>query len=369
MTTKFKYASIMSLVVVVLASLVIWRVVGNARLAEAKRIVPPLPVDTTRSVVRPMPIQLTAVGQVQSQHTVMVQPQVSGLLERVYFREGQYVHAGERLFTIAPAPFEAAVASAKSAYLTAKAEANREAPLAAKDYVAPQDYESAVALATQAKAALQQAEINLAYTTIRSPINGLTGSLTVRAGNLVSPTAGAPLVTINQMAPILVQFNIPQQFLPETLHYHALGGIRVFVTREDGTGNLGAGQLVFIDNNVNPSTGTIMLKARIPNKTTKLWPGQYVGVTMRLAIQPRAVVVPQTAVQSGQTGNFVYTIADGRAVIIPVTENRQVGDDAVLSKGLKAGELVITRVPRTLRDHMPVTENRRSATPGPRSSP
>ena len=354
MSTRIKYLSVMGLIVVVLGSLVAWRIVSNARLADARHVMPPLPVDTTLAVIKPMPIQLTVVGQVQSEHTVLVQPQVSGMLQRVYFHEGQYVHMGQPLFLIDPAPFQAAVASAKAAYLTAKAQADREAPLAAKDYVAPQAYESAAAAATQAKAALQQAEINLSYTTIRSPINGLTGNLTVRADNLVSQTAATPLVTINQMQPILVQFNVPQQFLPRVLRYNAKHSIRVFVSREDGSGNLGEGDLVFIDNSVNTSTGTVMLKARIPNQTTQLWPGQYVSVEMRLAIQPDAVVIPQTAVQAGQNGNFVYTVVNRRAVILPVTEDRQVGDEAVIAKGLKAGEIVITRVPRTLRANMPV---------------
>ncbi|HVC28958.1 MAG TPA: efflux RND transporter periplasmic adaptor subunit [Gammaproteobacteria bacterium] len=357
MNKKVKYLSTGGLIVAILVMLIAWRIISNARIADTKLVARALPVETAISTIKPMPIEFTAVGQVQSEHTVVVQPQVSGMLKQVLFKEGQYVRKGQRLFLIDPAPFEAALASAKSAYLTAKAQADREAPLAAKDYVSPQGYESAVATATQAKAALQQAKINLSYTNIRSQIDGLTGSLTVKAGNVVSPAATTPLVTINQMKPILVQFNIPQRLLPQVRHYDGLHSTRVFITNEDSSDDLGTGTLVFIDNTVNTDTGTVMLKAEIPNKKVQLWPGQYVGVTLQLTIQPDAVVVPDAAVQAGQNGNFVYTVVNNHTVIVPVTKDRQVGDEAVISKGLKAGEVVITRVPRTLRANMRVIVN------------
>lgn len=357
MSKKTKVLFIIGMVVAILIVLVAWRVISNARIANAKHETPALTVDTAVAIIKPMPIQLATIGQVQSEHTVAMQPQISGVLKQVFFREGQYVHTGEPLFLIDPAPYEAALASAKAAYLTAKAQADREAPLAAKDYVSPQDYESAVATATQAKATLQQAEINLSYTSIRSPIDGLTGNLAVKAGNVVTPTATTPLVTINQMQPILVQFTIPQQSLPEVRHYDSAHAITVFVNHEDGSGSLGQGKLVFIDNTVNTGTGTVMLKAEIPNKHVQLWPGQYVGVTLQLTIQPDAVVVPDSAVQTGQDGNFVYTVVNSHAVIVPVTQDRQIGDEAVISKGLKPGEVVITHVPRTLKNAMPVIPN------------
>ncbi|MGA9854131.1 MAG: efflux RND transporter periplasmic adaptor subunit [Gammaproteobacteria bacterium] len=365
MNKKAKVLFIIGMVAAILVVLVAWRVISNARLANAKRAIQALPVDTAVAVTKPMPIQLTAIGQVQSEHTVAVQPQISGVLKQVYFQEGQYVRTGQPLFLIDPAPYIAALASAKAAYLTAKAQADREAPLAAKDYISPQDYESAVATATQAKAALQQAQINLSYTLISSPIDGLTGSLSVKAGNVVTPTsttATTPLVTINQMKPILVQFTIPQQSLPEVRHYDSAHSITVIVNNEDGSGNLGQGKLVFIDNAVNNTTGTLMLKAEIPNQHVQLWPGQYVGVTLQLTIQPDALVIPDTAVQAGQDGSFVYTVVDNKAVIAPVTQDRQIGDAAVISKGLKAGEVVITHVPRTLKNDMPVIPNATSAT-------
>ncbi len=357
MNKKTRIFGIVGLIAAMLVVLVAWRIISNAQLANRKHRIEALPVDTTAAFIKPMPIQFSVVGQVQSEHTVAVQPQVSGVLKQVYFKEGQYVHNGQQLFLIDPAPYETALASAKAAYLTAKAQADREAPLAAKDYVSPQNYESTVAAATQAKAAMQQAQINLSYTSIRSPIDGLTGNLSVKAGNVVSPNSSTPLVTVNQMRPILVQFNVPQQVLPEVRQYDAAHTIRVLITHEDGSGDLGQGKLVFIDNTVNTDTGTVMLKAELPNRQVQLWPGQYVGVTVQLAIQPDALVIPDSAVQSGQEGNFVYTVVDNKAVIVPVTQDRQIGDLAVISKGLKAGEVVITHVPRTLKNGVPVILN------------
>ena len=354
MNKKARFLTIGGLIVAILVVLVAWRVISNARAGRGKLPDGPLPVDTAAVIRKSMPVQLLAVGQVQSEHTVNVQPQVSGVLKQVFFTEGQYVHKGQPLFQIDPGPFEAALDSAKAAYLTAKAQADREAPLAAKDYISPQDYQTAVSTATQAQAALQQAQINLSYTNIVSPIDGLTGNLAVKAGNVVSPTGTTPLVTINQMQPILVQFNIPQNFLQQVRQYDAQHGIRVFITREDGTGNLGQGKLVFIDNTVNTSTGTVMLKAEVPNKTVQLWPGQYVGVTVQLTVQPNAVVIPSTAIQSSEQGNFVYKVVKDTAVVQPVVVNRQIGNLVVISSGLEGGEQVITLVSRNLRPNIKV---------------
>ena len=204
---------------------------------------------------------------------------------------------------------------------------------------------------------MQQAKINLSYTRIVSPIDGLTGNLMIKSGNVVSPANVAPLVTINQMKPILVQYNLAQQFLPEIRKYNAEHDIRVFITNEDGTGTRGEGNLVFIDNTVNTATGTVMFKAELPNQDIRLWPGEYVGVNTRLAAQADAVTIPNSAVQSGQNDNFVYEIVDGVAKVRDITVNRVVGSLAVISSGLKGGEQVVTQVPRSLRPGLVITTN------------
>jgi RND family efflux transporter MFP subunit len=314
-----------------------------------------LTVEVIAARIQPMPVLLQSVGQVVSQHTVQIRPQVSGMLNDVFFKEGQSVFKGQHLFLIEPAPFEAALASARAASENAKANADRLETIVTKGYVTQQDYRNARALADQAQGAYQQAQINLSYTDLRAPIAGRTGSVTVKSGNIVSPADAAQLVAINEMQPILVQFNIPQQFLARVRQYQARPGISVSVADDKGAGKLDEGVLVFIDNAVNANTGTIMLKAQMPNGHEQLWPGQYVNVSMQLTVEPKAVVVPQTAIQTGQNGNYVYVVEQGKAEARDVSVDRQMGDLAVLSAGLAGSEQVISKVPRGLRAGMKVT--------------
>jgi RND family efflux transporter MFP subunit len=340
---------VVATIITVLIALVEWRTADNGGKPKGNRSDKPLPVEMATVQVQAMPITLQVVGQVQSEHSVQIRPQVSGMLQAVYFKEGQAVNKGQKLFRIDPSQYETALVAARAEWEYTKEQAQRLAPLAGKEYVTTQEYDNARAAVDKAQAALKQAEINLAYTDIRAPIAGRTGNLGAKSGNLVAPQDSTPLVVINQMQPILVQYSIPQQNLSELRRYQALKSIRIFITREDGSGDLGQGELVFIDNTVNTETGTVMLKARVGNAHEQLWPGQYVGVRTQFAMQAGAVVVPQTAVQTGQNGNFVYVVEDGNAVIRAVQVDRQVGDLAVIASGLKAGETVVTRAPRNLR--------------------
>jgi RND family efflux transporter MFP subunit len=341
--------------VAILVLLVALRVWSNVRNSHRHEEVDNLAVTIGIAKVQPMPVTLTAVGQVVSEHAVQIRPQVSGMLKEVYFTEGQNVEAGQKLFLIDPGPFEAALASAKAAWENAKANADRLEPLAKQDFATPQEYENARATADQAQAAYQQAQINLSYTDIRAPSAGRTGSLAVKTGNIVAPADVAPLVAVNQMQPIQVTFQLAQQFLPQVREYEAKHNLKVTVTREDGSGHLDDGKLVFIDNAVNTVTGTVMFKASLPNKQEQLWPGQYVGVTLQLALQQDAVVVPQSAVLTGQQGNYLYVVKDGVAQPQDVKVDRQIGDLAVISSGLKGDEKIVTEVPRNLRPGLHVT--------------
>ncbi len=339
-------------ILVVLVALRVW---SNIRNSHKHEQVDNLVVSMGQAKVQPMPVTLTAVGQVISEHAVQIRPQVSGMLKEVYFTEGQNVEAGQKLFLIDPGPYEAALSSAKAAWENAKANADRLEPLAKQDFATPQEYENARATADQAEAAYKQAQINLSYTDIRAPNAGRTGSLSVKSGNIVAPTDVSPLVAVNQMQPIQVQFQLAQQFLPQVREYDAKHSLKVTVTREDGSGHLDDGKLVFIDNAVNTVTGTVMFKASLPNKQEQLWPGQYVGVTLQLALQQNAVVVPQSAVLTGQQGNYVYVVKDGVADQRAVKVDRMAGDLAVISSGLKGDEQLITAVPRNLRPGIHVT--------------
>ena len=349
-------------ILVVLVALRVW---SNVRDSHRRDQVDNLMVSIGVAKVQPMPLTLTAVGQVISEHSVQIRPQVSGMLKEVYFTEGQTVSAGQKLLLIDPGPYEAALASAKAAWENAKANADRLEPLAKNDFVTPQEYENARATADQAEAAYKQAQINLSYTDIRAPFAGRTGSLAVKAGNIVAPTDANPLLAVNQMQPIQVQFQLAQQFLPQVRDYDALHQLRVQITHEDGSDHLDQGKLVFIDNTVNTSTGTVMFKASMPNQHEQLWPGQYVGVTLQLALQQNAVVVPQSAVLTGQQGNYVYVVKDGVADQQSIKVDRVLGDVAVVSAGLKGGEQIVTAVPRNLRPGLHVTAAQTNSEPKP----
>lgn len=327
---------------------------------------PPVYVIGTRIARRSMPLWIKAVGQVQSEHSVGITPEVSGILMHVYFHQGQYVHRGQRLFEINPAPYRAAVEQARAAYLSAAAQASRDAKLVPRGFIAPQTYIAARATAAQDKAILAQAEINLGYTLIRSPIDGLAGEIMIRSGNVVGPTESTPLVTINQMSPILVSFQLPQRDLYPVLRDRRRHTIMVDVLRESVRDPLGEGPLTFIDNTVNASTGTFLAMARVANRPVRLWPGEYVAVRVILTVQKDALVVLQSAVQPGQHGDYVYAIAHGHATIVPVTESRQIGRYAVLAQGPPAGTLVVAHVPRRMRNGVPVHVERILPAPPPR---
>ncbi len=349
MTRKYILIIITVVTIALLMALVEWRTDDGGGKSKGKGPVKPLIVETVAVRVQAMPISLQVVGQVQPEHSVQIRPQVSGMLKDVYFREGQTVNKGQKLFRIDPSQYETTLIAARAELEFAKEQSQRLAPLATKEYVTNQEYDTARVAVDQAQAALKQAEINFSYTDIRAPITGRTGSLGAKPGNLVAPGDSNPLVVINQMQPILVIYSIPQQRLSELRRYQSQKSIRIFITNEDESGELGQGELVFIDNSVDTDTGTVLLKARVANSNEQLWPGQYVGVRTRFALQPDAVVIPQTAVQTGQSGNFVYVVEQGSAVIRTVQVDRQVGDLAVISSGLKPGEIVVTRAPRNLR--------------------
>lgn len=334
--------------IVAMGALAKWRLGGEEH-QHGGRAAKPLAVELVEVRVQPTPVFLRGVGQVHSEHSVQIRPQVGGQLREVYFTEGAEVKKGRRLFLIDPVPYQTTLEAARAELAYAKEQAKRLAPLAGKEYVTTQEYDNARIAVDKAGAALKQAEINLAYTDVTAPIAGRTGSLGAKVGDLVAPGDAVALVSINQLRPILVYYNIPQQDLAVLRRYQAEGGIRVFITHEDGSGALGEGDLVFVDNSVNADTGTVLLKARLANDDETLWPGQYVGVRTRLTVQSDAVVIPQSAVQTGQNGNFVYAVENGEAVIKGVQVDRQVDDMAVIASGLKVGETVVRRAPRNLR--------------------
>jgi multidrug efflux system membrane fusion protein len=315
---------------------------------------PPVPVTVATAERRAVPFELAATGTVEPLQTVAVQAQVGGTLQRVAFKEGDEVKRGQVLFELDPRPYRAALDQALAALARDRAqatnaaqEASRYQALADKQYVTAQQYAEVQTNATAAQAtlagsqaAVDQARLNLQYATIRAPITGRTGSLLVREGNLVRANATQPLVTINQLRPILVRFAVPAPNLP--LVQQHLGKNLVVRAEAIGGGEPSEGSLSFIDNAVDTATGTILLKGRFPNDDGALWPGAFVNVRLQLYVEPNALVIPAAAVVAGQQGNFVFVIQpDSSAATRAVTVNRTAGDFAIVSGDVEAGDRVV----------------------------
>ena len=331
-------------------------------------------VKTVAARIQPMPVIIESVGTVEPEHSVEVRAQTSGLLQEVLFREGDKVENGQLLFRIDARAAQAALDQARAnlardqAQLReAQAQRERLEPLAEKEYITRQEYAQAVASAQALAATVQAnraqvdaARVQLGYSAIRAPIAGRTGNLAVKEGNLVSATATAPLIVINAIQPVLAALNIPQQHLDEVRRQSAAGDMRVELSREQGGATVAEGKVVFIDNAVNAQTGTVLLKARVPNETEALWPGEFVAARVILKVEPEAVVVPAVAVQPGQQSAFVYVVDGGKARAQPVKVARQIGSQAVIGEGLKGGEQVITEIPFDLAPGKAVAARHRS---------
>lgn len=337
---------------------------------------PPQAVPVTVGAVRrqPVPFELDAVGTVEPMQTVAVQPQVTGQLLRIDFREGQEVVRGQVLFEIDPRPFRAAVQQAAAVLSRDSATAanagldeSRYADLIKRQYITAQQYDQARTAAATARAtlaadqaALEQDRLNLQYATIRAPIAGRTGSLQVREGNLVRANTST-LVTINQIRPILVRFAVPAADLGAIRQYRDQGSVHAQPT---AGGTPSAGTLVFVDNAVDTTTGTIMLKGSFPNQDGTLWPGEFVNVSLQLYVQPEALTVPSTAVMNGQQGSYVFVVkSDSTADARPVTVQRTSGDLTIIDGDLADGDQVVTDGQLLLRSGSRVQIKRASAAP------
>ncbi len=314
-----------------------------------------VPVAVAHVEKRDIPYEIDATGTVEPLQTVSVSAQVGGILTHIDFKEGDDVKQGQVLFQIDPRPFEAALQQARaglakdSAQLTtALQDEQRFAQLVQKDYVTQQQYDQAKANALSGKATVnadealvETARLNLEYATIRSPIAGRAGAILLKQGNLVR-AAGTPLVVINQIRPILARFAVSAVHLPRIRQYQS-DTLSVVAQPTTGLGAPSRGTLSFLDNAVDTTTGTIMMKARFPNTDAVLWPGEFVNVALELYVEKGAVVVPTTAVVQSQTGTSVFTIdANGVAEQQQVQVERTAGDMSIIEKGLTPGQTVVT---------------------------
>jgi membrane fusion protein, multidrug efflux system len=317
---------------------------------------PRVPVTVARAERRAVPYEISATGTVEPRQMVSILSQVTGVLLRVAFREGDEVAAGQVLFRVDPRPFQAALDQATALLArdqaqadNAERDAQRYAELVKQDYVTQSDYDAKRAAAEAQRAAVRgdsaaiaNARLNLEWATIRAPIAGRTGRLLVREGNLVRANASDPLVVINQIRPILVRFAVPEQYLGDIQRYHQ-HRLPVFVSQSQADTVFSEGVLTFVDNSVDTSTGTVLLKGEFPNRDNALWPGAFLNVRLQLYIDDKALVVPAQAVMTGQQGTYVFVLnQDGTARSQPVTVERPAGAYAVIAQGVRPGDEVVT---------------------------
>jgi multidrug efflux system membrane fusion protein len=343
-----------------------------------------VPVVVTKVAERDVPVDIAAIGNVEAYTTVSVRSQVTGQLESAHFAEGAFVKKGQLLFTIDKRPFESALQQAQAnltrdqallsqaeAQLTrdganaeyAQLTAERQAALTGRGIVSKDVSEQARAASEAAaatvkadraavesaraqlesqKAAVDNAKVQLGYTTIESTIDGRSGNITVKTGNLVSANT-TEMMTIAQVEPIYVTFSVPAVQLSTIRERMGKDRIQVTVTPQDGSAAAVQGELAFVDNAVDSSTDTIKLKGRFSNSDHRLWPGQFARVSLRVTMLPHALVLPTQAVQTGQDGQFVFLVKPDNTVDQqPVVTGQRVGDDVVVEKGLKAGQTVVT---------------------------
>ena len=343
----------------------------------------PVPVVLAQVTQRDVPVTVDVVGTAEAYSVISMKARVAGQITDVYFTEGDYVKKGDKLFSIDRQVLEGQLRQAQANMARSKAilmqseaqlardtaqmqyaqgQAGRTAQLVAQGIAAKelgeQQRSNADALSQtvaadraaieSAKAQVQSDEANinniniqLGFTTEYAPNDGRTGNITIKQGNIVTAN-NQEVATINQVEPIYVTFAVPESRLPDIKKYMAMGKLPVVAKPQDGSSDAETGVLTFVDSAVDTATGTIKLKGTFPNKDHKLWPGQFLNVTLRLTTQQNAITVPNAAVQNGQDGQFVYVVNEDRtAEMRPVVTGSRIGEEFVISKGLSAGETVV----------------------------
>jgi membrane fusion protein, multidrug efflux system len=322
---------------------------------EKPKAKPPVPVKVAQALQKDVPVQVKAIGNIEAFTSVAIKAQVSGQIARLHFSEGSNVEKGALLISIDPEPFqatlsqyEAALAKDQAQAKFAREQAQRYAGLLKEGIVTRDQYEllqsnadSLAATIVADRSAIKNARIQLGYCSIRSPISGRTGTIALQPGNLVKAN-DLPIVTVNQLTPIYATFSIPEKLLAEVKRAMAGNELKIEAVIPNEPGSTEAGTISFLDNAVNPATGTIKLKGVFANKLRKLWPGQFTDVVMTLGNRNNAVVVPTNAIQTSQQGQFIYVVKPDYSVEMrQVTATIAVGEDSVVEKGLAAGETVV----------------------------
>ena len=363
MSRRFVFAG---LTLAVLAGLAYWQFPNEISALWGKKVEPvkeqsargpAIPVTAITAEIGTAAIEERSIGTVQPFATVQIKSRVDGVISKVHFREGDMVKAGDTLFTIDPRSFEAQLRQAEANLARDEAQlANARTETKRLEATTPSGITPRKALdqarATEAsleatvkasQAAVDVARVQLSYTSIQAPLSGRTGELRADEGNLVKASDAAPLVTINQLRPINVDFSMPERLLPEIRARQHKSPLRISLIDNRGVRHPEQGQLTFIDNAIDQATGTIQLKGTFANDRDFLWPGQFVQVLLRLHVREDAIILPPQAVQTGQQGRFVYVVrADSTAEMRPVKLGAQVETGVIVESGLQPGEMVVT---------------------------
>ena len=329
----------------------------NAQSANTAKGPPPVPVTVQTAEVKATPERFSTIGAASPIAAIAIKSRIESVVEAVHFSEGQEVKSGDLLFTLDDRTLKAQLAQAEAnlerdrAQLDkAQGDVRRYTELVRRDAVARQQFDAALSAAAAlegtvkaTEAAIQSAKVALGYTRLYAPMDGRTGAVAARTGSSVRPADTAALVTLTQLRPINVQFNIPERYLTQVRQAMAAGNVAVQAAVSGENGPPEQGGLVFIDSQVDMQSGTILAKAEFPNAQTRLWPGQFCDVSIILRVEQDALTVPTEAVMTGQDGRFVFVVndenkAEVRKVAVPRTDN----GTAVIAAGLKPGEKVVT---------------------------
>jgi membrane fusion protein, multidrug efflux system len=310
--------------------------------AKPETTPPPHSVAVAKVITRDVPLYLNEIGTCAAYETVEVHAQVSGVIIARQFKDGSDVRKGDPLFTIDPRQYQAAFDQAKAQAALDLVTLKRQEDLRAKRVVSQQDYDTAVANAQKSQAAVEAAQVNLDYCYIKSPINGRVGLRNVDVGNLVGPST-PPLVTIQGLDPIYTDFTVAENDLPLVRKYLGGPNVKVETYLADGSIRPRVGDLYFIDNAVQPGSGTVKVRGVTPNPDHALWPSEFVLVRFILDMLKNATLVPSQAVQVSQSGPFVFVLKPDDTVDLRPVEPGQPeeGDLVVIKSGLKPGETVV----------------------------
>src|SRR5271155_3625743 len=345
-------------ILVVAAALVIWwqSFGGNGPQATAQMPAPAVPVTAGTVAAQDVPVYLQGIGTVQAYNMVTVKTRVDGQIVNVDFKEGQEIKQGDPLFQIDPRPYQAALEQAQAAkqkdeaqLAGAKLDLERYSKLLGTGYQTRQSYDQQTAMVAQLQAAIKgdqaqidNAELNLGYADIQSPIDGRLGARLVDKGNLVHANDNTALVTITELKPIFVSFTLPQDTLDELRQEQQKSPLGVRAYTGDGSQLLSQGKLTLIDNSIDQTTGTIHLKARFDNLDERLWPGEFVSLRVILRVRPNVATVPSQTIEAGPNGSYAYVIKPDDTVARRAVEVASVQDGiAVVTKGLTPGERVV----------------------------